>query len=759
MRCLKPLLAVLSISLLSLAGNGQTQTEPLNLNFETDQKDQRVSVWRLNPVCSPTDSFTSTSENPFQGSFSGLIEMSGEKTLRDYCIIVQSFDATRFRGKRVRLRSAIRTEGNNKGRAQMWLRVDRKTEKGAALTGFFDNMDDRPVVSDRWGYYTIDGIVSSDAATLNIGFLLYGSGKTWVDDVSIEVTGDAKIVNEAPRPISSRGLLNIIAFTRLMGYVRHFHPSDQAAKTDWDRFAVEGIRQIEGAKNRKELAKKLNNIFKPVAPSVLVHLGSTPPMPSPPLSATKGLTWRHLSFKPGGSGIYKSERIEVERKAGDTPGDAFDYFTADLGEGLSATIPVIVYGESSGTNPNRDSQMTASSDSAELFSGNDRAVRLAAISLSWNIFQHFYPYFDVVKADWKSVLPKFLKMAAIDKDEEDFAKTLRRLVGQLQDGHGFIDNGDRNRYIPPVTLGIVDGKVLVTYIAEPIEGLNLGDAVLAVDGQPIERLLSEKGQEVSSATPQWKRFQVLSDLLGGVKDQIVQIEIERWRKPEEKSRISLKCDTRVDPNYGLSSINDKRHAKVAEIEPGIFYLNIDQLNDKDFNESLPKLAQANGIIFDFRGYPLRLGPENFLSRLTETTMKSASWLVPLVTEPDRRNMKFDGNREWEVKPAAPYLKAKKVFITDGRSISRTETMLGIIENYKLGEIVGETTAGTNGNINSFKLPGDYEVLFTGMKVLKHDGSRHHGVGIIPTVKVNRTRAGVAAGKDEFLEKALEIVKN
>jgi C-terminal processing protease CtpA/Prc len=45
-----------------------------------------------------------------------------------------------------------------------------------------------------------------------------------------------------------------------------------------------------------------------------------------------------------------------------------------------------------------------------------------------------------------------------------------------------------------------------------------------------------------------------------------------------------------------------------------------------------------------------------------------------------------------------------------------------------------------------------------MKVLKHDGSQHHGIGILPTVPVSRTRAGVAAGRDEVLERALELFK-
>ena len=45
-----------------------------------------------------------------------------------------------------------------------------------------------------------------------------------------------------------------------------------------------------------------------------------------------------------------------------------------------------------------------------------------------------------------------------------------------------------------------------------------------------------------------------------------------------------------------------------------------------------------------------------------------------------------------------------------------------------------------------------------MKVLKHDGSRHHGIGIQPTVPVSRTVAGIAQGRDELLEKAIEAVK-
>jgi C-terminal processing protease CtpA/Prc len=130
----------------------------------------------------------------------------------------------------------------------------------------------------------------------------------------------------------------------------------------------------------------------------------------------------------------------------------------------------------------------------------------------------------------------------------------------------------------------------------------------------------------------------------------------------------------------------------------------------------------------------------------------------VITQPDHKDMKFNRSGEWQIPVKSPYLKAKKVFLTDGRAISYAESCMGIVENYKIAEIVGDATAGTNGNVNSLNLPGDYMFAWTGMKVLKHDGSRHHGVGILPTIPVTRTQAGVAAGIDEVLERGLKSLE-
>ena len=168
------------------------------------------------------------------------------------------------------------------------------------------------------------------------------------------------------------------------------------------------------------------------------------------------------------------------------------------------------------------------------------------------------------------------------------------------------------------------------------------------------------------------------------------------------------------------------------------------------------METATGIIIDLRGYP-RVSSE-LIGHFIDEPVTCARWHVPQAKYPDRDRLDFDFCN-WSIEPKKPRLEAKVAFMTNGSAISYAETYLGIIEHYRLAEIVGQPTAGTNGNVNELILPGNYKIWWTGMKVLKHDGSRHHGVGILPTVTVERTIQGVAEQRDRFLERAIEVVSH
>lgn len=57
-------------------------------------------------------------------------------------------------------------------------------------------------------------------------------------------------------------------FAKLYGVVRYFHPSDEAAKTDWKAFATYAVKEIDKAKTQQEFEQKLQELFLPLAPSI-----------------------------------------------------------------------------------------------------------------------------------------------------------------------------------------------------------------------------------------------------------------------------------------------------------------------------------------------------------------------------------------------------------------------------------------------------------------------------------------------------------
>jgi len=549
---------------------------------------------------------------------------------------------------------------------------------------------------------------------------------------------------------------NAVAFKRLLGYVRHFHPSDQAATADWDRFAIEGMRRVEPCEGPEQLANALGALFRPLAPTVQVFpSGTQPTTPAglvPPAGAVglKLVSWSHfgvgLADRPY---LYKSERVYTDW-SGITPvgSDPDQVFSADLGAGLSTRVPLKLYADATGTRP-ATAEVPKLAPAGQL-SGNDRSTRLAAVALAWNVFQHFYPYFDVVETDWPRALVTALTTAATDADERAFVETLSRLLAALHDGHGRLFHPrlvDRSHALP-LAWALVEDKLVITHVIGQAAdaGFKPGDVVIAVDGESIDKTVARMRTLISSATPQYMRHVLANQLRWGPDGSVVRLKVESQDGKQREGVLR---------RIAKDAADEPRPAKVAELEPGISYVDLDRATGVDFKAALPQLAEAKAVIFDLRGYPKTF---DFLAYLSDQTILCAIWQIPLTTKPDRMGVAEYDTSRWDVPPESPRLKGRLIFLIDGRAVSAAETVMGIIEAYRLADLVGEPTAGTNGNINPFTVPGGYELWWTGMRVLKHDGSRHHGVGILPTHPVSRTIKGITERRDEFLEKALELAR-
>ncbi len=71
--------------------------------------------------------------------------------------------------------------------------------------------------------------------------------------------------------------------------------------------------------------------------------------------------------------------------------------------------------------------------------------------------------------------------------------------------------------------------------------------------------------------------------------------------------------------------------------------------------------------------------------------------------------------------------------------------------------IGSTTAGADGNVSQFYLPGGISTLISGIGIYYPDGRETQRIGIIPDIVVKPTIRGITEGKDDPLEKAIEIV--
>jgi hypothetical protein len=133
------------------------------------------------------------------GHYSALIEPKPGVTPAGFGTLMQTIDADKYRGKRVRFSGYLKT--SNATRAQLWMRIDGPSKQLLAL----DNMDDRPVIGTTdWKRYDIVLDVPWNSADIAFGFLLEAPGKVWGDSFKLEKVDESVPVTAGTRNESAQ---------------------------------------------------------------------------------------------------------------------------------------------------------------------------------------------------------------------------------------------------------------------------------------------------------------------------------------------------------------------------------------------------------------------------------------------------------------------------------------------------------------------------------------------------------------------------
>ena len=282
-----------------------------------------------------------------------------------------------------------------------------------------------------------------------------------------------------------------------------------------------------------------------------------------------------------------------------------------------------------------------------------------------------------------------------------------------------------------------------------------GDEVLRIDGRTVRDAEAAVASFTSVSKPAHRI--PAGRLMRGPKDSEIHLRIRSSRGEHDvvlpRSRQARPHEARQFPEH-----------PVCAILPGnIGYVNIALLTTKQiFDSVMTVVARTRGLVLDGRSPDARDAEFDYTRFLTTTTPSSPNIQALSYSHGSYAPMRAVGeSRHWEVPSLFPdslkYTKPLVVMNSEFNS-SAGESIAIWLRSHARAVFVGESTNGTYGPQQGITLPGGARFTFTGNRALQPDGTKYHGVGVMPDVPVVQTFAGLRARRDEVYEAAVATLR-
>ena len=389
----------------------------------------------------------------------------------------------------------------------------------------------------------------------------------------------------------------------------------------------------------------------------------------------------------------------------------------------------------------------------------ERGELRADLVIVHGITRRFFPYFDIVGDGIDDrLLETLVEAEAWDgTDRLSEGDLLRRFGEVLHDGHQFLfDYQGASPFVGrlPLFLDEVDGRPVVR--RSLVDDVHPGDAIVSIDGRPIEDLYADELRCTSTATPGYQ-FDVATRRVAqmrGPEDLVLEdpdggqrtVTVDPVSTSVYFDQIGTAPSTR--PSGPLTDLG----------HPELHYLNMAEEvtpTTADANAAIAGAGGAAGLVVDMRGYPAGNHYE-VAARLIQQLFFSPRFGVRQFTGPDITSVAVT---QYPLAPLSPpSFSGPIVLITGPHAVSAAENFMLLLEGAgRPSAIVGQQSAGTNGNITGVYLPGGFGFTYTGVNVRRADGSQFHGIGLLPDIPVPLTAADLRDGVDRDLLVAIDTL--
>jgi len=709
----------------------------LNLNFEITENGLPTN-WYVFGNSNYTISLDSI--NVKNGKYSTLIEFNkreiGFKALG--FIIPENYP-----GKKITLTGYIKTKNVKNGYAGLWMRIDPSIS--------YNDMREKGIKGTTdWTKYEITlDMDFEETEQIIIGGILFGQGKVWLDDFKVTIDGkdikDLKSYEKEPLladedkefdngsgitniSLNKSQIENLKTLGLIWGFLKYYHPNIAKGEYNWDYELFRILPKVLNSKNQIDRDKILVNWIENLGE----YSDGKEEEKSLKTKLEPDLDWINNSnfSEELTSSLLKVKNANRTKR----------HYYIEVPSGVNNT---------DFKNENAYSSMKYP----------DSGFRLLSLYRYWNIVQYFFPYKNLIQDDWKNVLEEFIPKIINANNEKEYTLTVLELIGRINDTHAKIlgsnqvlDNYFGQRYAP-IELTFIENEPIVTgyYDVDLGEetGLIIGDIITSINNTPVEEIIKEMLKYTPASNYSTKLRDIAPNLLR-TNDSILEIEFIR-----NNEKVNKTINTFYSQEISISNKYYVHDTCFKLINKKIAYINNGSLKIKYLPLIWKEIKNTKGLIIDIRNYPSDYPISDLCNYLLPQSIPFVKFTKGSIETPGQFTFTTSFNVGIENKSN---YKGKVVILINEITQSSAEYHAMAYQTHPNATIIGSTTAGADGITSKFYLPGGIQTLITGTGVYYSDEKETQRIGIVPDIEIKPTIQGIREGRDELLEKAIEIIQ-
>ncbi len=710
-------------------------TTKYNLDFEQLTVDKSFAKdWFQYP-----DYPISIDKNAFSGEYSGVITSNRGRQGRLAYVLPAIYD-----GDTIQLEGFIKTENVSPGFAGLFLSIKGSKGEYSNLSMGFEDMQNQEVAGTKdWKKYKISLPLPKEADYIILGGILSGKGKAWFDNFKVLIDGkdvqnlkdNGKEFFEADLDkefeLSSKINLdridqieinNLFILGKIWGFLKYYHPSIGNGEVNWDYELFRVIPIFMEAKNSEKLNETIVNWIKNYK---IKEVCKTCKKTSSNAVLKPDLDWiKNNNFTP--------EIINF-----------LYYVYENRHQGNNYYFNVA---------PNVGNPLFTHENSYDLIPSSDDGYRLLSLFRYWNAIEYFFPYKQLIGKDWDKILSEHIPIFAEVKDKSEYDMALTKLLTEIHDTHAQLYGTIKKElFQAPIKVKFVEDKLIVTSYADlekgKSTGLKIGDLITKINNIQIEEIVDSLSKFYPSSNEASLMRDIAADVLK-FDSSNVNIDYISNFKPKNTD-IALYNEEA----FSKTTPNEYEKKSYRFLKDSIGYITLENIKKEEIENIKKEFSEAKGIIIDIRNYPNTFVP--FL--LGSFFVLEPTPFVKFIKVNENNYGEFNFTESLMINPTGFTFRRKLIVLVNEYSQSQSEYTAMAFKAGINTTIIGSTTAGADGNVSHLNLPSGYFTRISGVGIYYPNGKETQRIGIIPDIRIEPTIEGIKLGKDELLEKAIEII--